>query len=165
MADQLCTIIGNVGRTPDLRFTGSGQGLASFSVACERRWKPKDSDKWEGVTTWYNVTAWGELGEHVAASVNKGDRVIMTGTVELRNYETADGEKRTSLEFRPDEIGVSLKNATVEVQRIVREKGGEVVDSTPKSQRQAEPVYGEDEPFAMIDERRDLTYRDMSAWL
>lgn len=144
----MTTIVGTCGREPELRFTGAGKGVCSFSVAVSRRWKPKDSDKWEEVTTWYNVSCWDAMGENVAASVHKGTRVMITGVVEMRSYETSEGEKRQSLEIRPDEIGVSLRWARAEIEKVSRERDGEERDAAPRAARRTDPVYGDDEePF------------------
>lgn len=147
MTDSHTTIVGNVTREPELRFTGGGKGVCSFAVAVGRRWKPQNSDKWEEVTTFYNVSCWDQLAENVAASVRKGTRVVITGVVEMREYETRDGEKGRSLEIRPDEIGVSLRWARVDIEKVTRERDGEERDTSPRNTRQPEPVYGDEEPF------------------
>jgi single-strand DNA-binding protein len=120
MADSFVTLVGNITREPELRFTAGGQAVASFGIAVNRRWQ-KDG-KWEEQTSFFNVTAWSTLGENVAQSLDKGARVIVTGRLEQREYETREGEKRTSVDVIADEIGPSLRWATAVVEKITREK-------------------------------------------
>ncbi len=120
MADQQVTLIGACGSAPELRFTASGQAVASFSLAVSRRYK-KD-DEWQEVTSWFRATVWGELGEHCAQSLEKGSRVIATGRIEVRQYEDREGAQRTSVDFTVDEIGPSLRWANTVIERVERQK-------------------------------------------
>jgi single-strand DNA-binding protein len=123
MADSTVTIVGNLTREPELRYTGSGRCIATFGVAVNRRWQNRQSGEWEEQVSFFNVTAWGDLGENVAASVTKGSRVIVTGRLEQRSYETQQGEKRSVVEIVADEIGPSLRWAQATVNRTERSSG------------------------------------------
>ena len=91
MADSTVTIVGNITRDPELRFTAGGKGIASFGLAVNRRWQ--QNGEWQEKVSFFNVTAWDTLGENIAASLTKGTRVIVTGRLEQREYETKEGEK------------------------------------------------------------------------
>jgi single-strand DNA-binding protein len=102
------TIIGNVGREPDLRFSNSGMAVCRFSVAVNRR--KKDGDDWKDVTTWHDVTCFGPLAENVAETIAKGDEIIAEGYVEEpRLYEKKDGSTGVSLPFVANNLGASLR--------------------------------------------------------
>ena len=124
MADNSVTIVGNLTREPELRYTNTGRSMAGFGVAVNRRWQNRQSGEWEEQVSFFNVTAWGDLGENVAASVTKGSRVIVTGRLEQRSYETQQGEKRSVVEIVADEVGPSLRWAQASVTRNER-TGGE----------------------------------------
>lgn len=117
------TLVGNVTRDPELRFTNSGQAVASFGLAVNRRWQNRQSSEWEESTSFFNVVAWGTLGENASESLTKGARVVVTGRLEQRNYETQDGEKRSVTEVVADELGPSLRWATAQVQKTERRTG------------------------------------------
>ena len=144
MADSTVTIVGNITRDPELRFTAGGKGIASFGVAVNRRWQ--QNGEWQEKVSFFNVTAWDTLGENIAASLTKGTRVIVTGRLEQREYETKEGEKRNVVEIVADEIGPSLRWARAEVERIARDGGGSSGGSSSGS-RAPDPVYGDEEPF------------------
>ncbi len=93
MADSTVTIVGNLTRDPELRFTAGGKGVASFGVAVNRRYQV--NGEWQEKTSFFNVTAWDQLGENAAASLTKGARIIVSGRLEQREYETKEGEKRS----------------------------------------------------------------------
>jgi single-strand DNA-binding protein len=124
MADNSVTIVGNLTREPELRFTNTGRGMAQFGVAVNRRWQNRQSGEWEEQVSFFNVTAWGDLGENCAASLGKGSRVIVNGRLEQRSYETQQGEKRSVVEIIADEVGPSLRWAQATVVRNER-TGGE----------------------------------------
>lgn len=117
------TIVGNLTRDPELRFTATGRAVANFGVAENRKWKDKD-DAWQEQTTFWNCQAWGELGENFAQSLPKGARVIVKGRVEAREYTVpdADGEdqKRTSWEVTVYSGGPDLNYATAAITKIER---------------------------------------------
>jgi len=96
MADNTITLVGNLTRDPELRFTTGGRGVASFGIAVGRRYQV--NGEWQEQTSYFNITAWGQLGENAAATLAKGSRVIVTGRLEQREYTTRDGDKRTAIE-------------------------------------------------------------------
>jgi single-strand DNA-binding protein len=146
MPDSSTTIVGNVTRDPELRYTTGGRGVASFGLAVNRRWQ--QNGEWQEQVSFLNVTAWGTLGENVAASITKGTRVVVFGRLEQRSWETQDGEKRSVVEIVADEIGPSLRWAQATVERTVREKEDVSRDAPPRQQqRQPDPLYGDEEPF------------------
>jgi len=122
MADSTVTLVGNLTREPELRFTQSGQAIATLGIAVSRRYQ--QNGEWQEKTSFFNVTAWGQLGENAASSLTKGSRAIVTGRLEQRSYETQDGEKRSVVEVVADEIGPSLRWATAQVDRNDRREGG-----------------------------------------
>ena len=151
--DSTVTIVGNLTRDPELRFTAGGKGVASFGVAVGRRFQ--QNGEWQEKTSFFNVTAWDTLGENAAASLTKGTRVVVTGRLEQREYETKEGEKRNVVEIVADEIGPSLRWARAEVERIARDGGGNSGGAGSSSGgggsasggRAPDPVYGDEEPF------------------
>jgi single-strand DNA-binding protein len=115
MADNTVTIVGNLTRDPELRFTAGGRAVASFGMAVSRRYQV--NNEWQEQTSFFNVVAWGQLGENAASSLNKGARIIVNGRLEQRSYETQEGEKRNVVEVIADELGPSLRWATAQVDR------------------------------------------------
>ena len=118
MADNTITLVGNLTRDPELRYTTGGRGVASFGLAVNRRYQV--NGEWQEQTSFFNVVAWSTLGENAAASLNKGDRIIVFGRLEQRSWETNDGEKRSVVEVIADEIGPSVRWATATVERTTR---------------------------------------------
>ena len=114
------TLMGNVTRDPELRFTPSGQGVASFGLAVNRRWQNRQTNEWEEAVSFFDVVAWGTLGENISESLTKGTRVIVVGRLDQRSWETENGEKRSKVEIVADEIGPSLRWATAEVSKNER---------------------------------------------
>ena len=123
MADNTVTLVGNLTRDPELRFTTGGRAVAQFGLAVNRRYQ--QNGEWQDQTSYFNVVAWGTLGENVAASVTKGMRVVVSGRLEQREYQTREGDKRTAIEINADEIGPSLRWATASVERTPRGEGGQ----------------------------------------
>lgn len=122
MADNTVTLVGNLTRDPELRFTTGGRAVAQFGLAVNRRYQ--QNGEWQDQTSYFNVVAWGTLGENVAASITKGMRVVVSGRLEQREYNTREGDKRTAIEINADEIGPSLRWATASVERTPRGEGG-----------------------------------------
>ncbi len=169
MADSTVTLVGNITKDPELRFTGGGRAIASFGIAVNRRYQV--NNEWQEQTSFFNVVAWGTLGENAAASLTKGTRVMVTGRLEQRSYETQDGEKRSVVEVVADELGPSLRWARAEIERTQRTSdgggdrggysgggsggggGGGGYDRSggggggSSAPRQADPIYGDEEPF------------------
>ena len=149
MADNTVTVVGNITRDPELRFTTGGRAVASFGIAVNRRYQV--NNEWQEQTSFFNVVAWGTLGENAAASLGKGTRVIVTGRLEQRQYETKEGEKRSVVEVNADEIGPSLRWARAEVERVARDGGsaggGSSSGGGSSAGRAPDPVYGDEEPL------------------
>jgi single-strand DNA-binding protein len=123
MADNNVTIVGNVTRDPEIRYTPSGQANASFGVAVNRRWQNRQTNEWEERVSFFNVVCWREMAENVAESIGKGSRVVVTGRLEQRSWETENGEKRSVVEIVADEVGPSLRWATAAITRNERRGG------------------------------------------
>lgn len=117
------TLVGNITREPELRYTPTGQATATFGLAVNRRWQNKQTQAWEEATSFIDVVTWRELAENAAASLPKGSRVIVTGRMEQRSWETQDGDKRSKIEIVADEVGPSLRWATAQVERVQRDSG------------------------------------------
>ena len=113
------TLIGNLVDDPELRFTPSGVALAKIRMAVNRRWRAQDGE-WQEQTSFFGGTVWREQAEQVAESLQKGARVIVTGRLEQRRWETDAGDKRSIVEVQIDEIGPSLRWATATVNRTQR---------------------------------------------
>lgn len=151
MADNTVTVVGNLTRDPELRFTAGGKGIASFGIAVNRRYQV--NGEWQEKVSFFNITAWDQLGENAAASLTKGARIIVTGRLEQREYETNAGEKRNVVEIVADELGPSLRWARAEVERTQRTgpdgapAGGARPAAAPAGARPTDPVYGDEEPF------------------
>jgi single-strand DNA-binding protein len=115
------TLIGNLTSDPELRFTPSGSAVANFTVASTPRTFDRQSNEWkDGETLFLRAAVWREAAENVAESLTKGMRVIVTGRLKSRSYETKEGEKRTVIELEVDEIGPSLRYANAKVNRTQR---------------------------------------------
>jgi single-strand DNA-binding protein len=122
MSGNSITIVGNVTRDPELRFTPSGQANTRIGVAVNRRWQDKTSGEWQEATSFFDVVCWRELAENVSESLGRGARVLVTGRLEQRTYER-EGEKRSVVEIIADEVGPSLRWATAEVKKTDRRGG------------------------------------------
>ena len=116
------TIIGNLVEEPELRYTQSGLPMAKIRVAVNRRWR--QNDEWQEETSFFGGTLWREAAENAAESLQKGMRVIVTGSLEQRSWETPEGDKRSVVELRIDEIGPSLRWATAAVTKTARSGDG-----------------------------------------
>ena len=154
--DNTVTLVGNLTKDPELRYTTGGRGVASFGLAVNRRYQV--NGEWQEQVSFFNVVAWADLGENAAASLHKGNRVMVTGRLEQRSYDTREGEKRNITEVIADDLGPSLRWAQAQVERISRDSadgggfsgggggnsggGGAARPATPP-----DPVYGEEEPF------------------
>ncbi|MDH3300333.1 MAG: single-stranded DNA-binding protein [Acidimicrobiia bacterium] len=122
--DNTVTITGNATREPELRFTPSGQAVANFGVAVNRRWQNRQTQEWEESVSFFDVTCWSTLAENVAESVAKGTRVTVAGRLDQRSWETQEGDKRSKVEIVADDVAVSLRWATADVMRNERPDGG-----------------------------------------
>ncbi|MBA3727857.1 MAG: single-stranded DNA-binding protein [Actinobacteria bacterium] len=118
------TIVGNVTRDPELRYTPNGAALVKFGVAVNRRFKDEVSGQWkDGETSFFDVTAWRSLAENIAESITQGTRVVIVGRLRTNSWETQEGEKRSKVEIEAEEIGPSLKWATAKVDKQGRSSG------------------------------------------
>jgi single-strand DNA-binding protein len=150
--DNSVTIIGNCTRDPELRYTNNGMQIATFGVALNQR-KRNDSGQWEdGETSYFDVTCFRELAENVAESVSKGTRIIVSGTLKQRSWETPDGDRRSKVEVIADEVGPSLRWATASVERMSRsgsDGGGGSAAAAPRGGSDGPPPSydNQEEPF------------------
>ena len=123
--DTPITIVGNLVADPELRFTASGQPVATFRVASTPRVMDRQTNEWkDGDSLFLTCNVWRQAAENVAESLQRGMRVIVSGRLKQRNYETKEGEKRTVFEVEVDDVGPSLRNASAKVNRASR-GGGE----------------------------------------
>lgn len=146
------TVIGNITRDPELRFTPTGAANASFGLAVNKRWMNRQTNEWVEQTSFFDVVCWRELADNVSESLQKGARVIVTGELQQRSWETQEGEKRSKIEIVADEVGPSLRWATAQVTKTDRRSpdggsgggggGGRGAQEPPRN----EPGYDE-EPF------------------
>jgi single-strand DNA-binding protein len=123
--DTTITVVGNLTADPELRFTPSGAAVANFTVASTPRIYDRQSGEWkDGEALFLRCNIWREAAENVAESLTRGSRVIVTGRLKQRSFETREGEKRTVFEVEVDEIGPSLRYATAKVNKATRGGGG-----------------------------------------
>jgi single-strand DNA-binding protein len=122
--DTTLTVIGNLTADPELRFTPSGAAVANFTVASTPRFLDKQSGEWkDGEALFLRCNIWRQAAENVAETLTRGMRVIVSGRLRQRSYETREGEKRTVVELEVDEIGPSLRYATAKVNKVSRGSG------------------------------------------
>ena len=119
------TLVGNITRDPELRFTPSGQATASFGLAVNRRWQDRQTNEWQEATSFFDVVCWREMAENASESLSRGSRVIVTGRLEQRSWENQEGEKRSKIEVVADDIGPSLRWATATITKNERRAPGE----------------------------------------
>lgn len=116
--ETIITVVGNLTSDPELRYTQAGLAVANFTIASTPKVFDRQTNEWkDGDSLFLRASVWKEYAEHVAGSLMKGSRVIVTGRLKQRSYETKEGEKRTSLEIEVDEIGPSLRYATAQITR------------------------------------------------
>ena len=122
--DTPITVVGNLVADPELRFTASGQPVATFRIASTPRIRDNATNEWkDGDSLFLSCNVWRQAAENVAESLQRGMRVIVTGRLKQRNYETKEGEKRTVYEVEVDDVGPSLRNASAKVARANRTGG------------------------------------------
>ncbi|MGG5258986.1 single-stranded DNA-binding protein [Phycicoccus avicenniae] len=123
--DTVITVIGNLTADPELRFTPSGAAVANFTVASTPRQFDRQSNEWkDGETLFMRCSIWRDAAENVAESLHRGTRVVVTGRLKSRSYDTKEGEKRTVMELEVDEVGPSLRYASAKVTKAERGGGG-----------------------------------------
>jgi len=146
--DTNITIIGNLTRDPELRYTPSGVATASFTVASTPRFMDRTTNEWkDGDSLFLSCNVWRQAAENCAESLRKGMRVIVSGRLRQRSYETREGEKRTVYEIEVDEVGPSLRNASAKVTRAERSGAPQA-----SSQRQDDPWATESAGSGFSDE-------------
>ena len=123
--DTIITVVGNLTADPELRFTPAGAAVANFTVASTPRTFDRQTNEWkDGEALFLRCSIWREAAENVAESLTRGARVVVTGRLKQRSFETKEGEKRTVMELEVDEIGPSLRYATAKVNKASRGGGG-----------------------------------------
>ncbi|MDT7660544.1 MAG: single-strand DNA-binding protein, partial [Pseudonocardiales bacterium] len=123
--DTIITVVGNLTADPELRFTPSGAAVANFTVASTPRQFDKQSGEWkDGEALFMRCNIWRQAAENVAETLTRGSRVIVSGRLKQRSYETREGEKRTVVELEVEEVGPSLRYATAKVNKVSRGSGG-----------------------------------------
>ena len=155
MNETQLTITGNLVDDPELRFTPGGQPVAKFRIASTPRFYDKQTSAWkDGDSLFLTVNVWRQAAENVAESLTRGMRVIVTGRLKQRSYETKEDEKRTVYELEADEVGVSLRSATAKVAKVTRTSGGDAQGSRQASGGNADPWaaeapggYSDEPPF------------------
>ncbi len=122
--DTVITVVGNLTADPELRFTPSGAAVANFTVASTPRMFDRQSGEWkDGEALFLRCNIWRQAAENAAESLTRGMRVVVQGRLRQRSFETREGEKRTVVEMEVDEVGPSLRYATVKVNKVARESG------------------------------------------
>ncbi len=120
-SDNQITIVGNLTDDPELKYTPNGAAVANFSVAVSRRVKDEVSGQWtDADTSFFRVNCWRALAENAAESLTRGTRVVVSGRLKQRSWETQEGDKRSVVEIEADELGPSLKWATARVEKTSR---------------------------------------------
>lgn len=153
--DTTITVAGNLTADPDPRFTQTGVAVAAFTVAASRRVYDADTGQWkDGETLFLRCSAWRDLAEHVAESLTKGMRVVVTGRLRQRSYETPEGDKRTVYEVDADDVGPSLRWATAKVIKATRDRAPHPADmaedpwaSAPEPATAGAGAAGDQPPF------------------
>jgi single-strand DNA-binding protein len=126
MSENSVTLVGNLTDDPELRFTAQGAAVANFRIAVSKRIRDPQTNEWkDGDTSFFRVNVWRQLAENVAESLARGTRVIVTGTLKMRQWETQEGEKRSVVEVEATEVGPSLKWATAKMEKTSRQSGGQ----------------------------------------
>ena len=141
--ETVITLVGNLVDDPELRFTPSGAAVANFRVASTPRTFDKQSGEWkDGESLFLSCSVWRQAAENVAESLQKGMKVIVSGRLKQRSYETREGEKRTVFEIDVDDVGPSLRNATAKVTKTTRSGGGNFASGGGDSDPWASPAAG-----------------------
>lgn len=125
MSDNTLTLIGNLTSDPELKFTPNGRAVANFTVAQTPRYLDKKTGEWkDGEALFMRCSLWADPAENLAQSLSRGTRVIVTGKLKQRSYETKEGDKRTTVELEVDEVGPSLRYATASVTKAAKGRNG-----------------------------------------
>jgi single-strand DNA-binding protein len=125
--DNNITITGNLTRDPELRFTAGGAAVTDIGVAWNENRRNKETQEWENIPSYFDITCWFDLAENVAATLRKGDRVVVTGNLKWESWQTGDGETRSKVKVIADDVAPSLRWATIDngaIQRTQSSGGG-----------------------------------------
>ena len=145
--DNTVTVVGNVTRDPELRFTQGGMAVASFGLAWNRRRQDQEDE-----VSFFDVTCFRQMAENVAESVTKGARVVVYGTLQQRSWETQDGERRSKVEILADDVAPSLKWATAEITKNEYRGGGAGGGAAPEPGGGGRPTPNEPPAYDMDEE-------------
>jgi len=147
MSENSVTLVGNLTDDPELRFTAQGAAVANFRIAVSKRIKDPQTNEWkDGDTSFFRINVWRQLAENVAESLTRGTRVVVTGTLKMRQWETQEGEKRSVVEVEATEVGPSLKWATAKIEKTSRQSQGGAAASSGGDWESPTPVP-EEVPF------------------
>jgi single-strand DNA-binding protein len=147
MSENSVTLVGNLTDDPELRFTAQGAAVANFRIAVSKRIKDPQTNEWkDGDTSFFRINVWRQLAENVAESLTRGTRVVVTGTLKMRQWETQEGEKRSVVEVEATEVGPSLKWATAKIEKASRQSQGGAAASSGGDWDSSTPVP-EEVPF------------------
>lgn len=144
------TLVGNVTRDPEVRFTKSGTPVAQFGLAYNNRKFNKTTNDYDEEVSFFDVTVWQSLAENVGESLHKGDRVVVSGRLEQQTWETDEGAKRSKVEIVADEVGPSLRWASAKIMKNERENRDSAPRSAPSSEGSSSNAPADDyvdEPF------------------
>jgi single-strand DNA-binding protein len=148
--DNTVTVVGNITRDPELRFTPSGQAVASFGIAVNRRWQNRSNNEWEEQTSFFDIKCWAQLAENVSESLGRGARVVVTGRLEQRSWQTDQGDKRSKVEIVADDVAPSLRWATAQISKNEKRDGAAPASSGGGGQQNEPSGSGwstDEEPF------------------
>ncbi len=124
MSENAVTLVGNLTEDPELRYTAQGAAVANFRIAVSKRIRDPQTNEWkDGDTSFFRINVWRQLAENVAESLTRGTRVVVTGTLKMRQWETQEGEKRSVIEVEATDVGPSLKFATAKPEKVKRGEG------------------------------------------
>jgi len=141
-SDNQIIIVGNLTDDPELRYTPNGAAVVKFRVAVNRRFKDEAGNWKDGETSYFTVNAWRTLAENVAETLSRGTRVVVAGRLQMRSWETQEGDKRTVVEIEADEIGPSLKWATARIERTPRSGGATTTSGSDWGEKVSVPAGG-----------------------
>jgi single-strand DNA-binding protein len=156
--EPVTTVTGNLTGEPELRFTPSGQPVASFTIANTPRFPERGTSQWKDGETWFvRCSAWGDMAENITTSLSKGAAVIASGRLRCRTWQTSEGDKRVTVEMTVDDIGPSLRRNVAKVTKVTRERADAPANTAPQptaeaSQWETAPAgqgagYADEPPF------------------
>jgi single-strand DNA-binding protein len=148
MSENSVTLVGNLTDDPELRFTAQGAAVANFRIAVSKRIKDPQTNEWkDGDTSFFRINVWRQLAENVAESLTRGTRVVVTGTLKMRQWETQEGEKRSVVEVEATEVGPSLKWATAKIEKTSRQSQGGAAAASGGGDWESPTPVPEEVPF------------------